>query len=142
MQPILESKFTYKGYPCVTLFMPLGYRCGYVGITEKGSDYYEKSEDTINLFTNCPVQITYSQPELQGEYDGKTWRIGFDHCGGNEGRDWESAEEYYSESSEWHRLFKPLADICRKSGLQFSPAVSKHEIIEECKKIVDQIIKE
>ena len=35
MKPILECKFDYKGYPCVVLFMPLGYRCGYVGTTEK-----------------------------------------------------------------------------------------------------------
>ena len=29
MEPVLECKFDYKGYPCVVLFMPLGYRCGY-----------------------------------------------------------------------------------------------------------------
>ena len=142
MKPVLECKFDYKGYPCVVLFMPLGYRCGYVGTTEKDSDYYSQSEDVINLFTTCPVRITYSEPKLQGEYDGKTWWIGFDHGGGNEGRDWESAEYYYSESPDWQRLIKPLANICKESGMQFPPAVSKYEIIEECKRIIDQIVKE
>ena len=30
--PKLEKQFEYKGFPCVILFMPTGYRCGYVGI--------------------------------------------------------------------------------------------------------------
>lgn len=29
MKPVLECKFDYKGYPCVVLFMPGAYRCGY-----------------------------------------------------------------------------------------------------------------
>ncbi len=29
MKPVLETKFEYKGYPCVVLFMPRAYRCGY-----------------------------------------------------------------------------------------------------------------
>lgn len=32
MKPVLETKFEYKGYQCVVLFMPGAYRCGYVGI--------------------------------------------------------------------------------------------------------------
>lgn len=32
MKPVLETKFEYKGYPCVVLFMPGAYRCGYVGV--------------------------------------------------------------------------------------------------------------
>ena len=32
MQPVLEAKSTYKGYPYVVLFMPGAYRCGYVGV--------------------------------------------------------------------------------------------------------------
>ena len=30
--PKLEKQFEYKGFLCVILFMPDGYRCGYVGI--------------------------------------------------------------------------------------------------------------
>ena len=29
MKPVLECKFDYKGYPCVVLFIPGAYRCGY-----------------------------------------------------------------------------------------------------------------
>lgn len=29
MKPVLECKFDYKGYPCIVLFMPGAYRCGY-----------------------------------------------------------------------------------------------------------------
>lgn len=32
MEPVLETKFEYKGYQCVVLFMPGAYRCGYVGM--------------------------------------------------------------------------------------------------------------
>ena len=33
--PKLEKQFEYKGFPCVILFMPTGYRCGYVGIPKE-----------------------------------------------------------------------------------------------------------
>ena len=32
VDPIVEKRFEYKGYPCVILFMPMCYRCGYVGL--------------------------------------------------------------------------------------------------------------
>lgn len=37
-----ETRFLYKGFPCVVLFMPGGYRCGYVGLP-KENKYYGKS---------------------------------------------------------------------------------------------------
>lgn len=33
--PKLEKQFEYKGFPCVILFMPTGYRCGYVWIPKE-----------------------------------------------------------------------------------------------------------
>ena len=43
---IIESDFEYKGYRCVTTFTDMGFRCGYVGISE-GHPLYRKDNDTL-----------------------------------------------------------------------------------------------
>lgn len=50
--PKLEKQFEYKGFPCVILFMPTGYRCGYVGIPK------EVKIDIDNI--GCHGGITYN----------------------------------------------------------------------------------
>lgn len=49
--PKLEKQFEYKGFPCVILFMPTGYRCGYVWIPK------EVKIDIDNI--GCHGGITY-----------------------------------------------------------------------------------
>lgn len=62
MKPVLEQKFDYKGYPCVVLFMPGAYRCGYVGLP-KGHKLAGKSFDDL-YYIDCHGGITYSEPYL------------------------------------------------------------------------------
>lgn len=57
LQPKQESRFEYKEFPCVILFMPMGYRCGYVGLP-KENRYYKKKYDDIPV--DCHCGLSYS----------------------------------------------------------------------------------
>ena len=143
MQPVLESKFTYKGYPCVVLFMPGMYRCGYVGIpiTHKLA---EKSIDDL-MDIDCHGGITYSEHSLYGCDDKTTWWIGFDcgHC--FDGYDIEAAKRYFANDKDWNRIYGVDFVINSYKTLNAAEGIiirSEKYVKDECKKIVDQIIKE
>jgi hypothetical protein len=74
-KPVQETRFDYHGYPCVVLSMPMGYRCGYVGIP-KGNKYYQKDYNKIPV--NCHGGLTYSENELYFQPDSDMWWIGYD----------------------------------------------------------------
>ena len=73
--PIQEKRFEYYGFPCVILFMPMGYRCGYVGVSVDHK-YYGAVYDEIPI--DCHCGLTYSDSRLHGQEDKHTWWIGFD----------------------------------------------------------------
>ena len=61
MKPVLEKRFNYKGHPCVVLFMPGAYRCGYVGIPKT----HKLAKHGANLDSiRCHGGITYSESKL------------------------------------------------------------------------------
>lgn len=76
-RPIVEERFEYKGFLCVVLFQPMGYRTGYVGLP-KGHKYYKKDYNKLPI--DCHCGLTYSREYLYGQEDKETWWIGFD-CG-------------------------------------------------------------
>lgn len=75
--PHLEAMHEYRGYTCAVLLMPLGHRCGYVGIP-KGKPYYGYRYGKLD-FVDCHGGLTYSEDFLKadGVPDGRWW-IGFD----------------------------------------------------------------
>lgn len=139
MQPVLETKFTYKGYPCVVLFMPGAYRCGYVGIPT-GNKLARKSADELS-FLNCHGGITYSEPYLHECEGNDTWWIGFDcaHC--FDGYDIETAKQYFGNEPDFQRLYKIMQDLWNEANKEYKFS-SLAYVKEECKKLVDQIEKE
>lgn len=46
---INESDFGYRGYRCVTTFTDMGYRCGYVGISEGHPLYGKDSSSKVKV---------------------------------------------------------------------------------------------
>lgn len=87
MNPKQEKKFEYKGFPCVILFMPGGYRCGYVGLPKEE----KKKIDTDKI--QCHCGITYKENYLHG-YDRKDkYWIGFDCAHACDGIDIETAKK-------------------------------------------------
>ena len=132
--PIVEERFEYKGFPCVVLFMPMGFRNGYVGLP-KGHKYYKKEYEEIPM--SCHCGLTYGDISLYGQEDKDTYWIGFDcgHC--CDGFDLEKLDEYYGKSKE--------NEIMRDYHLMIN---EEHEfrtfeyVKNECMKIVDQLLEE
>ena len=89
---VQESRFEYKGFPCVILFMDMGHRCGYVGIPEaSGIDVDE---------INCHGGITYGpSSELKMQEDENIEWIGFDTPHYMDGRDIEKNKRIFSKCS-------------------------------------------
>jgi hypothetical protein len=72
---VQETRFDYKGFPCVVLLMHMGYRCGYVGLP-KGHKYYGKDYNDIPV--GCHGGLTYGCEQLHFQTDKDMWWIGFD----------------------------------------------------------------
>lgn len=129
--PVQGERFEYKDYPCVVLFMPMAYRCGYVGIPKD----MKVDVDSVD----CHGGITYCSTELYHQTDADVMWIGFDcgHC--FDGFDLEKADEYYKDSKEAKKLLQTMREYHQMIN-------AKHEfrtleyVKEECKKIVEQII--
>ena len=130
LMPIQETRFEYKGFPCVVLFQPMGFRCGYVGLP-KGNKYYDRDYDGIDV--NCHGGLTYARAYLALQTDNDTWWIGFDcaHC--FDYYDIAKLKEYYGEdkAKEIEELFRYLSEY---------PFRDLEYCIEECKGMVDQIV--
>ena len=141
LQPKQETRFEYKGFPCVVLFMPIGYRCGYVGLPNNNK-YYKKKYDDIPV--DCHCGLTYSAPGLFGQNDKDTWWIGFDcgHC--CDGIDIESFEKYYMnelKSKAVDTQHAAMLGVYQMYRICNEYPVRTQEYVEnECKKIVDQIV--
>lgn len=128
--PVKEAEFVYKGYPCVVLFQPLGFRTAYVGLP-KNSRYYDVVYNKIPI--DCHGGLTYSRQSLFSQETVKNvWWIGFDcgHC--FDKRDFEKCKKYYGEDI-YQEIYSMLPSNGEIKTLDFC--------IQECKSIVDQIIK-
>ena len=125
--PIKECEFEYKGFKCVVLFMPFGYRCGYVGIPKE--EYKNENTDYIE----CHGGITYSDNFLQCCDDTDKHWIGFDcaHC--YDGFDTETMKKYYSDCEEIMAYLKFCEDV------KPSTFWTKRQCKNECMRIVNQI---
>lgn len=134
--PVQESRFEYKGFPCVVLFQPMGFRTGYVGIP-KGNKYYGKDYDSIPI--ECHCGLTYADSGLFSQDDKDTWWIGFDcgHC--CDGYDFEKAKEYFANNEQVMRSILYMEDINIYSEY---PIKTKEYVEENCKQIVEQILRE
>ena len=138
MTPVQEERFEYKGFPCVVLFMPMGYRCGYVGLA-KDNIYYKKKYDDIPV--NCHCGLTYSSDSLHGQNDVDRWWIGFDcgHC--CDGYDIKTAKQLYKDDKEVLIQIEIMGatgyyTICNAEN----PIRTLEYCKEQCKSIVDQIL--
>ena len=119
---VQEKRFNYKGYPCVILFMSMGHRCGYVGISENDRYLIGDVEEKID----CHGSITYGpcyNLHLQNDTD-KVW-IGFDCAHFGDGADIKKAKRYFKKDVSMFR-----------GGTVRTLKFCK----QECKHIVDQII--
>ena len=130
VDPIVEKSFEYKGYPCVILFMPMCYRCGYVGIPRE-------TAVGVNAI-DCHGGITYTEAYLWKQDDPDKWWIGFDCMHFPDGFDVESGMNYWRDNEEQQNTIKNL--FSRMSPYHQLRSLAFVE--NECKHIVDQIEEE
>lgn len=118
-----EKRFDYKGFPCVILFMDMGWRCGYVGIPEaSGIDIYE---------IDCHGGITYGPSSyLKLQEDENIEWIGFDTAHYCDGKDIEKVKEYFPDKDLSY--LGNMDDGFEPRSLEFCE--------EQCKQIVEQVI--
>ena len=129
-KPIIEERFEHKGFPCVVVFQPMGFRCGYVGIP-KGHKVYKKHYNDLDI--DCHCGLTYSEDRLVMQEDKDVWWIGFDCAHICDSPDIEKIKQYYGEDTanrireiNFYLLDKPVRDL--------------EYVKDNCKKIVDQLV--
>lgn len=93
-EKIVEKVFSYKGYQCYIVFLPTGWRCGYVSIPEA------KKKDIGYDYLSCHGGITYNEstcpiPCVQAS---GFWWIGFDCAHYGDGVDLKTCEKHYGHS--------------------------------------------
>jgi hypothetical protein len=135
-KPIIEERFEYKGFQCVVLFMPLGFRNGYVGLP-KGNEYYGKDYNDIPV--DCHCGLTYADNRLFGQDDENTWWIGFDcgHC--CDGVDLDKLHEYYKYNEEVMKtaeFMRGYHELCNEEN-DFR---TLEYVKENCESIVNQLL--
>ena len=130
-KPIVEERFEYKGFPCVVLFMPMGFRNGYVGLP-KGHKYYGKEFDFIPV--DCHCGLTYGKHYLYGQDDKDTYWIGFDCCHCCDGFDLENLDKYFGNRIE-NQIMRDYHKMINKEH-EFR---TLEYVKENCIGIVDQL---
>lgn len=140
--PYLESRFVYKGFPCVVLFQPLCHRCGYVGLP-KGHPLYNVDYAEIDI--DCHGGLTYASDELSGVDIPDTWWIGFDCAHAGDRQDLETGKLYFKDDPERLKTIEILERTEEKFDKRYPNAPkesirTKEYVENECKKIVDQLV--
>lgn len=138
MNAVIETKFSYKGNPCVVKFMPGCYRCGYVGLYRNDKFFGEEIPDAVAV--GCHGGIAYSEPYLSGVgEDSGLWWIGFDcgHC--FDGYDIETAKQYFGNNPDWVRIFGQMEEFYKDENKDYEIQTLEY-VKNECRNIVDQIV--
>lgn len=136
--PKQEKRFGYKGFPCVILFMPMGYRCGYVGIP-KESKYYGKSCDDIPI--SCHCGLTYADWKLFHQTGKSVWWIGFDCGHACDSYDVDRTKELYADDENIMKQVKIMERTGYFEIFKENPVRTLEYCEKQCKGIVEQLIK-
>mgnify|MGYP003464887905 CR=1 FL=1 len=126
---VVEKHFKYKGHDCICIFSYIGYRCGYVSVSDKEKPFYDYD-------VTCHCGLTFDG-ELPDYYKPKKkYYIGFD-CGHIcDGNDYDTALRYGLITEQ---RYNELIEMQIKSPTFLQPVRSLEYVENECKKIVDQL---
>ena len=125
---VVEKKFDYKGHECICVFNQLGFRCGYVSVSEN------KEFHTYDI--DCHCGLTFNG-ELSRDCEPKhKYYIGFD-CGHIcDKQDLEQAYKYELISKVEYDFHKAIITHIGEVGC----VVRSLDYVEsQCIKIVDQL---
>lgn len=133
----IEKRFSYKGFPCVCLFLPWGYRCGYVGLPSSHK-YYGVDYSRMNI--DCHGGLTYSEGWLYGQSDTDTWWIGFDCGHWDDGVDRDAQARYFWGESVPPLAYAPHGIVCMLSAASHGVVRTLEYVEQQCRYIVDQLL--
>ena len=131
MNKVIEKEWREGDFNCKVIFMPLGHRCGYVGVPKEHPMYgldYEKYTDEID----CHGGLTYSG--FLGEENKEYWYFGFDCAHFGDGIDIESLKKYGFQNE--------IDNLLRLKTTWYSlqiPFKTQKFCEEQCHSIVEQI---
>lgn len=154
----IENIFEHAGLQCVIIFTQEGYRCGYVRVSEAYPLYgknlwdyldIEKSSNpdrtisgvfqamsalldtddrfTVNQWFRCHGGLTYSGKDPSYPINSDLWYFGSDCNHYKDGHDFVLAEELFNNNYSYSEAAQP--DNIRSADY----------VIEECKKLADQL---
>lgn len=123
---VVEKQFQYKGHDCICVFNRNGFRCGYVSTTLR------RHYDDYDI--NCHCGLTFSGALPEAYAPKEAFYIGFD-CGHVcDGIDTKLAYDLglIDEATKemYEQYFSYLSDC---------PVRDVDYVVEQCKKIVDQL---
>lgn len=159
---VVEGGGHYKGYEYLVTFNDMGFRCGYVAISED-HPAYTKEEVYPEYDVHGGVTF-YGEGHIAEMVLGHTctdkW-IGFDCGHAGDFNDLETAKEYFKDNERIMRgitISQEIKDSVRKEMDEKFPGYSderkspdyrwkehlrtKAYVIKECKKLIRQLIKE
>ena len=128
-----QSK-TPEDYDIVIAFMPLGHRCGYVGVPNS-HPLYGKHYDDVDV--EIHGGLTYADYRKDFDETNKLWYFGFDcaHCGDT--NDYESLEKYgmmtesMKQVKEINERFKNEDDVVRTYEYVFEEVYKLNEQLSD-----------
>lgn len=126
---VIERMFMCDDYICVVAMMPLGHRCGYVGIP-KGHKMYGVDYTSIEEMIDCHGGLTYSGT---GKYplftDNDYHWFGWDYA-------------HYADRNDEIAYVDNFNRVDRSTFYKFETygtVTSINEVAEECKSVVKQL---
>ncbi len=128
-KPVTEARFEHEGFPCVVLFMPMGHRCGYVGVPKTHPVYGGYHE----LDIDCHGGLTYAEGHLQNQKDTETWWIGFDCAHWLDAPDKEAVQKYFPET------YERLKDTTYYQAQEWSVVRSLEYVKNQCCMVAEQL---
>ena len=134
MSKVIEKEWREGDFNCKVIFMPLGHRCGYVGVPKGHHMYgldYEKYTDEID----CHGGLTYCG--FLGEENKEYWYFGFDCAHADDGVDIESLKKYGFDISPFLSMFLPIVELWEPN--ESSQFKTKEFCEEQCNSIAEQI---
>lgn len=123
---VVEKQFQYKGHDCICVFNRMGFRCGYVSTTLR------RHYDDFDIDCHCGLTFCGELPEA---YKPKEpFYIGFDcgHC--CDGTDAKLAYDLGLIDEATKEMFEKSFGY-----LSDNPVRDLDYVVEQCKKIVDQL---
>lgn len=137
----VEADFEYKGYRCVVVFLDMFHRCGYVALNKGDAGYLFDYDEGVLYDVKCHGGLTYANNKLLDfEKDGSWW-IGFDTAHWMDKRDYKSAEKYFGDDENTLKRIKYCKELDAIYPGDEGEIRTLEYCEEECKKIVEQIIK-